>query len=365
MRYYVILVAISALVTFFATFFVRRIGTNFTRNELRRRDIHTKPVPRIGGIAMYFGAMAGVATSLLIPFFQTQWSDFRTFAAIGAAATLLCVFGVLDDIFNLDWMLKLAVQIISAAIVAVNGVQILSLPIGGLTVGSNRASLVLTILIIVAVINAINFIDGLDGLAAGVTLIGAIAFLVYSWRLLSDQYNYAIGASLIVSVLVGICIGFLPHNFYPAKIFMGDTGSQLLGFLLAVSVLLVTGRIDPESANTHALPAFTPLFIPFLVLILPLFDMVFAIIRRLIRGKSPFSPDRKHLHHRILDIGHTHRGTVLLLYLWAAVFAFGSYAYIFLSGKTATIVLLGISAVLLVATFAPKVMITDPFEQDE
>lgn len=312
---------------------------------------------------MIFGILVSLSVCRFIPFFYPDYGVDNKIYAIMLAALILGGIGLLDDIFNLDWMLKLAGQIISAVIVTMNGVQILSLPIGGITVGSNRVSMVVTVFIIVAVINAINFIDGLDGLAAGIILISAASFLLYTWRLMSNQHNYAISASLIAAVLIGICIGFLPHNINPAKIFMGDTGSQILGLMLSCSVLLVTGKIDPISANIHTMPAFMPILLPFLVCVLPLFDMTFAIIRRIINGKSPFDPDRKHLHHRILDLGHSHKGTVKLLWFWCTLFSFGSYLYIWFTGTMASIILLIATGIIIIATFAPKIFITPFFDE--
>jgi UDP-GlcNAc:undecaprenyl-phosphate GlcNAc-1-phosphate transferase len=362
MRFYLLVMLIASVVTFATCFPVRKIATKVTRNELRARDVHTTPTPRIGGISMLTGMLAALGVATFLPVFQNEYRSGFEIQSVMIAGAFLCIIGVLDDIFNLDWMLKLAAQIIAATFVTFNGVQILSLPIAGITIGSNRISMVLTVFIIVAVINAINFIDGLDGLAAGVTAIGASAFLYYSLRLLSEQYNYAASACLIAAALIGICIGFLPHNWNPAKIFMGDTGSQLLGFMLACSALLVTGKIDETSANIHSIPAFMPLILPFLVCMLPLLDMIMAIIRRIIAKKSPFSPDRKHLHHRLLDLGHSHLGTVLLLYFWAAIFAFGGLLYFVLSAMTATLILAVVVAIVLIGTFAPKIFLTPIFE---
>lgn len=365
MRFYLIAMLIAASVTFFATIIVIKFGQKYTRNELRSRDVHTKPIPRIGGLAMLCGVLASLAVCYFIPAFSLEYAESNKIQAIAVAVVILGLVGFLDDLINLDWMLKLSAQIVSAIIVVLNGVQILSLPISGLTVGSNRVSMVLTVIVIVAVVNAVNFIDGLDGLAAGIILTSSLSFLFYSWQLLSVQHNYAVGASLIAAILSGICLGFLPHNINPAKIFMGDTGSQILGLLLACSVLLVTGRIDPVSANIHSMPAFMPIIMPFLVCVLPLFDMCFAILRRLLSGKSPFSPDRKHLHHRLLDLGHSHRGTVALLWFWSALFSFGSFLYVWFSGTMATIIL-GIAAfIILVATFAPKLFIKPIFDDAE
>lgn len=186
------------------------------------------------------------------------------------AAFLIVVVGVLDDIWDLDWTIKLAAQLGVAALVAWQGVHILSLPIGGITVGSPTMSFLLTIFVIVLVMNAVNFIDGLDGLVAGVSLISNGVFLIYSYLLARETSpsNYFNLASLIAAVLVGACAGFLPFNWHRARLFMGDAGSMLVGLLMAVAGIAVTGQIDPgELGRSQLLPAFLPIMLPFAILL--------------------------------------------------------------------------------------------------
>jgi UDP-GlcNAc:undecaprenyl-phosphate GlcNAc-1-phosphate transferase len=184
-----------------------------------------------------------------------------------------------------------------------------------------------TVLIVVIAMNAVNFVDGLDGLAAGIIAIGGSAFFLYTYGLTQQTApdDYASLASLMLAVLVGVCIGFLPHNFFPSRIFMGDAGSMLIGLVMAGAAITVTGNVQPDvMTGAQALPAFIPLLLPVAVLMLPLLDMGLAVIRRLAAGKSPMAPDRMHLHHRMLALGHSHRRAVVILYVWTAVFAFGA-----------------------------------------
>jgi UDP-GlcNAc:undecaprenyl-phosphate GlcNAc-1-phosphate transferase len=213
------------------------------------------------------------------------------------------------------------------------GVQIISLPIAGLTIGSFGTSLVVTVFLTVLVMNAVNFIDGLDGLVSGVVFIGTAVFFVYSYLLAQETSpsNYFNLASLISAIVIGMCVGFLPLNWRPAKIFMGDSGAMLLGLLMATSALTVTGQIDPHMAGKEdLLPAFIPLILPLAILVLPLLDFTLAVLRRLRAGKSPFAADRQHIHHRLQDLGHSHVGSVLVFYIWTALISLSCLMFFFL-----------------------------------
>jgi UDP-GlcNAc:undecaprenyl-phosphate GlcNAc-1-phosphate transferase len=179
-------------------------------------------------------------------------------------------------------------------------------------------------LIVLVVINAVNFIDGMDGLAAGVVAISGIAFFAFAYLLAVDYgFSRAGAPSLITAVLIGICLGFLPHNLSPAKIFMGDSGSMLLGLLLSVSAITLTGQVDPNAISAEKLgPTLLPLLLPFAVLAIPFLDLLLAVSRRIKAGKSPFAPDNLHLHHRLLSAGNSTGQTVLIVYLWTATIAF-------------------------------------------
>ncbi|WP_333811724.1 MraY family glycosyltransferase [Timonella senegalensis] len=364
MRAYALVLLISALATFllipFARWLALRVGAV---TAVRKRDVHSIPTPRLGGAGMYLGMLVAFIFASQLPFLQkvfsvdlptcvTQGCDSAWAIVIGGG--LVCLLGIADDIWDLDWMTKLVGQILAAGFVAWQGVQLISIPIAGLTIGSPRLSLFLTVFVIVLVMNAVNFVDGLDGLAAGIVGIGGAGFFIYSY-LLTQQTNpgsYASVAITVLAALVGACIGFLPYNFHPAKIFMGDSGSMLLGFVISSAAILVTGQIDPSTITLGAtIPAFAPLLLPAAILVLPLLDMGLAVVRRLAAGKSPFAPDRLHIHHRLLTLGHSHRRAVLVMYTWSAVFAFGAVAlfvfqfrYVAVGGFIAILVMVVITA---------------------
>jgi UDP-GlcNAc:undecaprenyl-phosphate GlcNAc-1-phosphate transferase len=183
--------------------------------------------------------------------------------------------------------------------------------------------------------NAVNFIDGLDGLAAGVVGIAALAFFMYSY-IVSRSFvpaNVFSTATFISAALVGVCAGFLPHNFHPARLFMGDSGALTLGLLLSAATIALTGNVDPgQVSGNEVTAAFLPIIVPLAVLLLPLLDMVLAIVRRTRAGQRPWHADAMHLHHRMLRIGHGHRRAVLILYLWAAIVALGSVSFVIWDG---------------------------------
>ena len=255
--------------------------------------------------------------------------------AILGAATFISILGLLDDLYDLDWTLKLAGQFIAAGFMAWQGVQIVSLPIGGVTIASFGMSFVLSVFLTVLIMNAVNFIDGLDGLVAGVVLIGTTVFFVYTYLLAqrTDPTNYFNLGSMLSAIVMGMCLGFLPLNWHRAKIFMGDSGALLLGLLMTAGALSVTGQIDPATVNdSQAIPALLPLILPLAIIVVPLLDFTLAVVRRLRAGKSPFTADRKHLHHRLQDFGHGHLGTVLVFYSWTALISISCLLMFFMPG---------------------------------
>lgn len=332
MRVYVLVAAVAAVVTLLTVPLARWCALRWNAiTEPRARDVHVIPTPRLGGMAMCLGLAAAMVFASSTPFLAPSFAGAggQELWAVVLGATLVCALGVADDIWDLDWMAKLVGQVLAAGIVAWQGVQLITIPIGGLTIGSARLSLFATVLVIVVAMNAVNFVDGLDGLAAGVVAIGAAAFFLYTYLLTQDQNptDYSNRASLVIAALLGVAVGFLPYNAHPARIFMGDSGSMLLGLTLASGAIMVTGQIDPEKVSTgQRLPAFIPILLPLAVLVLPLLDMGLAVVRRTLAGKSPFAPDRMHLHHRLLALGHSHQRAVVIMYLWTAVFAFGAAA---------------------------------------
>jgi UDP-GlcNAc:undecaprenyl-phosphate GlcNAc-1-phosphate transferase len=329
-----VLAAVTAVVTFGLSIGVYRIALKYKLYpKIRERDVHTRPTPRLGGVAMFLGVLVAFGVAFLVtgqfPLLGVIFADPTPVFAILGAALLIVVIGVADDLWDLDWMTKLAGQFVAAGLIAWLGVQIYSLPIGGITVGSPLMSVVMTVFAIVLVMNAVNFIDGLDGLVAGVGLIANGVFLIYSYLLSRETspFNYFSLASVIAAILVGVCAGFLPLNWHPAKMFMGDAGALLVGLLMATSAIAVTGQLDTGTLDKlgrgDLLPAFIPIILPLAVLIVPLLDFGLAVFRRLRAGKSPFSADRKHLHHRLLDMGHSHLHAVLIFYAWTIVVSVG------------------------------------------
>jgi UDP-GlcNAc:undecaprenyl-phosphate GlcNAc-1-phosphate transferase len=248
-------------------------------------------------------------------------------------AGIVCLLGAIDDVRELDWLTKMGGQMIAAGIMAFSGVILYQLPIGGVTVLPQPIMVSLTVLAVLVSTNAVNFIDGLDGLAAGVVGVAATSFFVYSYGISRtfDPPNVFSSATFISAALVGCCLGFLPHNYHPARLFMGDSGALLLGLLLAAATISTTGNVTPSQVSANPVAATVlPLVVPLSIVLLPVLDVLLAVVRRTRRGERPWQPDKQHLHHRMLQIGHGHRRAVLLLWMWAAVASLGSVGFVFL-----------------------------------
>lgn len=355
MRVYLFIVLVAACATYLFTPIVRHLAIRLGAvGEVRKRDVHTIPTPRMGGLAMLCGFLTAMLFASRLDFLQGVFRQNHQAWIVMVGAILICLLGIADDVWDLDWMLKLAGQLLIAVFVAWGGLQIIALPIGSLVTASPTISIAITALLIVVSINAVNFVDGLDGLAAGIVAIGGIAFGIYSYILARTSPSYASMATLLDIAMVGICMGFLLHNWHPAKLFMGDSGSMLLGYLITCASIVMTGRLDPATVSTSIyLPAFMPVLLPILVLFLPVLDMMMAIVRRLRKGQSPMHPDRMHLHHRMLRIGHSVRGAVLILWGWAALIAFGSIMLLFFTPWHVFIVFAVAAVALTVATMSP------------
>ena len=327
MRVYLLLLVLAAAATYLLTPVVRRLAIRWGAiTAVRERDVHTQPTPRLGGMAMLGGLVVAMSMASRLPFLESVFDNPRPIIGIVGGAALVCLLGVADDIWDLDWLTKLMGQILAAGFLAWQGVLLFQMPLFGVTAWSSRVSIFVTVVSVVVAMNAVNFVDGLDGLAAGMLAIGGVAFLGYSYLLTtSTSESYASLGSMVLAVLVGVCLGFLPHNLFPARIFMGDSGAMLLGFVISAAGIVLTGQIDPAAVTAREqFPAFLPMVLPLAVLVLPLLDMVLAVVRRVGAGKSPFHPDSRHLHHRLLALGHSQRRAVGIMYLWTAVFAFGA-----------------------------------------
>ena len=332
MREYVLTLLVAAAVTYVLTPLVRRFAIAVgAMHAARDRDVHVVPTPLLGGFAMYAGLAAGLVVASQLPSLNSVFADTNMARGLLLAGGLVVVMGFVDDRWGMGVISKLAGQVAAGVILVWSGAEVTWLPAPhGTTLGlTSDQQIAVTILVVVITINAVNFIDGLDGLAAGIVGIGAAAFFAYYFTLthrlgLPDQA----GPALASAILAGICLGFLPHNYHPARIFMGDTGAMLIGLLLAYAPISSLASLDPGSLTNYAsgtainrFGAILPLLLPAAIMLIPYADLLMAVIRRARKGMSPFAPDRKHLHHRMLDIGHSHRTSVLIMYLWAALFA--------------------------------------------
>ncbi|MDO4665735.1 MAG: MraY family glycosyltransferase [Actinomycetaceae bacterium] len=358
MKVYVLIGLVAVAVTYLMTPIVRQAALAFKAyTPVRSRDVHSVPTPRLGGLAMLAGFTAAFVVASRIPYIRSQFDDPSSWSVL-VGAWAICALGFIDDLWDLVWWTKLAGQVLIAGGMAWGGVQLVSFPIFGLTVGSNRLSVAITILVVVACINAVNFVDGLDGLAAGCIAIGSCGFFVYTYMLvrLSNAQSYASLSASMVVMLIGVCVGFLPHNFHRATIFMGDTGAMLLGLLCAAVGVMVTGQVDPADLGTsQVLPALLPILLPLAVLLLPFTDMSLAVVRRLRAGHSPFHPDRMHLHHRLLNLGFSHAGAVLVLYMWTALISLGASSLLLFSPEKVAIVwVLGFIVLVIVTALTAR-----------
>jgi UDP-GlcNAc:undecaprenyl-phosphate GlcNAc-1-phosphate transferase len=365
-REYLLVGLTAAVVTFLLTGLVRVLAVRFGAVAWPRgRDVHVTPTPRWGGVAMYVGVLGGVAVATQLPALRLAFAYSSEVIGVIVAAGLLVLVGVLDDRFELDAITKLAGQTTASGVLVLFGVQwaVFWVPWGGgdksagsALVLSQEQGVVLTVLLTVALVNGMNFVDGLDGLAAGVGCIAAAATCLFSLGLLYKAGNdpNAYSPALIAALLSGACFGFLPHNFNPARIFMGDSGSMLIGVMLAAAATAASGRIPFASTDgKDVVGLMAPLIVLGAVVFVPLLDLLMAVVRRVRAGESPFSPDKMHLHHRLLKIGHSHRRAVLLIYLWSAVLAFGAVA-LAVTDDTG-LVLCGIGLGLLMAVLAAAV----------
>ncbi|MDT9680626.1 MraY family glycosyltransferase [Streptomyces sp. TRM76323] len=369
MRDYLLTLCITAAVTYLLTGPVRKFAIAVgAMPEIRARDVHREPTPRLGGIAMFFGLCAGLLVADHLDRLNSVFALSNEPRALLSGAALIWLIGVLDDKFEIDALIKLGGQMIAAGVMVMQGLTILWLPIPGIgTVGLTQwQGTLLTVALVVLTINAVNFVDGLDGLAAGMVCLAAAAFFLYAYRI---WFGYGIEAAapatLFAAVLMGMCLGFLPHNMHPARIFMGDSGSMLIGLVLAASAISITGQVDPDALKifegstrraTHAaLPVFIPLLLPLTIIAIPMADLVLAIVRRTWNGQSPFAADRGHLHHRLLEIGHSHSRAVLIMYFWSALIAFGTLTYsVHSASMWIMLPIVALSAVGLVLLLLPR-----------
>ncbi|HCD4226878.1 TPA: undecaprenyl/decaprenyl-phosphate alpha-N-acetylglucosaminyl 1-phosphate transferase [Corynebacterium striatum] len=336
LREIALVILVAATFTYLATGLVRSFLVRTGRvAEIRLRDSHSQPTPQMGGVAMFTGFAAAVFIAGQLPALTRGFMPVTPeMNAVLWAALAIVLVGVIDDLVELSAVVKLVGQLLAAGIMSGLGLTwtLLFIPLGdGTTVLLDQIQgTLLTTFFTVLLINAMNFVDGLDGLAAGLGLIAGAAILVFSLTVLHDQGG-AVSAyppAIIAAALVGICAGFLPHNFEPSRIFMGDSGSMLIGLLLAAASTSASGKINMSLYGTVDMVALaSPFIVVAAAVFIPVLDLVWAVIRRLSQGRSPFSADKAHIHHRLLSLGHTHRRTVLVLYLWVSAVAFGAVSF--------------------------------------
>jgi UDP-GlcNAc:undecaprenyl-phosphate/decaprenyl-phosphate GlcNAc-1-phosphate transferase len=361
---------IAYLVVFFACATTTFLSTPLIRKLVEKvgwidqpsdRKVHPAATPTMGGLAMYAGFLVGLLASRFLPFFsEMNRGSAEPLAAFVTCTAMVCL-GAIDDKRGTSALAKLTAQIFIAGLLILLGVQIVFfwLPGAGIVSVGSDLSVPLTILWVLVVANAVNLVDGLDGLAAGMVAIAAGAFFVYMVRTPSVFGDPATAvdpsaAALLLAITAGICVGFLPWNFYPAKIFMGDSGSMLLGMLVAIATISGIGRNPYEPSGGDLAAVAGTVLVPLLVLAVPFLDVVLAILRRTWRGQGIGHADKEHIHHRLLEIGHSHRQAVLLMYLWSALISGSALAVGLIDGRMVVAVILLGALVLFGVTALPR-----------
>lgn len=329
---------VTAAVTPLVIRFARRLGALDLPGGPRK--VHHVATPTLGGLAMLVGFFAAIGLAIGLggvinaSVFTSLFTATSEPLALILGALIIAAVGVADDLVGLAPTVKLAGQIVAALVVAMFGIQLTFFWIPGIpgvdvVALSQDQGVVATVIALVAMINAVNLIDGLDGLAAGVSMIAGGAFFLFATSSGLAGSATPTSAMLVAAAVVGIAGGLLVHNWHPARLFMGDTGAMLLGLLLGAAGVSFVGRTT--SPSDYDFYGAMPLLIPALVLAVPFLDTAFAVARRLLRGVPISLADRGHLHHRLLNMGHSHRRAVLIMYYWSAVAAFGSVMPVFLT----------------------------------
>ncbi len=315
----------AALVTFLATPVVRALANRLGWVAMpSARKVHTKPTPDVGGIAMFAGFLVAMFMAWRMDRFSALFDGNSEPLGIVLGAAVIIYIGVRDDVKEVSPPARILTTVLAGMILVWFGVTMFyfRVPFAGVLQLSSDWIPIVTVVWLLGMTQAINLIDGLDGLAAGIVAIGSTSFFIYSrhlsdLRLLSEPN----AGPLVAIITVGVCVGFLPFNANRASIFMGDGGAYLLGFLVAVSTSVVGGRADPVTQGFSGQTYFflAPLAIPLIILGVPIFDTVFAILRRVSRRQSFSTADKGHLHHRLINLGHGPRRAVAILWLWTAL----------------------------------------------
>jgi UDP-GlcNAc:undecaprenyl-phosphate/decaprenyl-phosphate GlcNAc-1-phosphate transferase len=354
---YLLVFFVACLTTFVLTPLVRRVSVRVGAiDQPSDRKVHPVATPTMGGFAIYGGVLAALGLSQLLPFFEDMNRASAEPRAALVTCTLMVILGAIDDKRGASPLAKFTSEVFIGGVLILLGVQLAYLwnPAAAETVllGPELA-VPLTILWVVLLANAVNLVDGLDGLAAGMVAIAAIAFFVYIFRA-DSEFGQASTGALFSAITAGACVGFLPWNLHPARIFMGDSGSLLLGMLLALATISGLGRNPYEPAGGDFASVVGTAAIPLLILAIPVLDVALAIVRRTWRGERIGRADKQHLHHRLLDIGHGHRQAVFLMYLWAALCAGSTLAVGLIDGRLAVGAILLLASLLFLATALPR-----------
>ena len=374
LNWYAVLLVVAAVSTWVLTFPARRIAVQIGYvAQPDDRKVHQRVTPQSGGVAMFLGMLVAWAVAASVPALDQLFRGSTEPLGLLLGAAAIFVVGLIDDFRDMSAPAKVAGQVLAASILYFTGVTWFQfkVPLAGFVLLSPEWTPLLTALWVIAITNAVNLIDGLDGLAAGVVAIASGALAVYGLHLqhLGNLPADNIGP-LIAVVTCGICLGFLPHNFHPAKIFMGDGGALLLGLLMAASTMLIGGRsagtvggVAARSGQTYFF--FAPLFIPFFILGVPLLDMAFAFVRRTVRGTGFHTPDKDHIHHRLLRLGHGHRRSVLILWAWTALLS-GFILFPLFVKRVNAFIPFGVAAlgIALYTLFHPTLRRQEPEEPD-
>ena len=365
---YLIVGGTAALVTFvlipIVIWLSPRMGAVVAPDE---RRVHTRPTPTAGGAAMIVGVVAAAVVAFVHPEFEDVVAARTELLGVVVAAFVMWSVGFVDDIREITAPAKMAGMVLAGSLLSLTGVSILvfRVPFFDVLFLSTDWSFFVTVLWVVGMANIVNFIDGLDGLAAGIVAIASGTFLLYALRLGNeDVLDPANPGALWAVITLGVCIGFLPHNVHPARIFMGDGGALLLGLLMAASTMSVGGRATAEFSG-QSFFFFAPIFIPLVILGVPVLDTIWAVLRRTVRGRSFATADKEHLHHRLMNLGHGHRRAVLILWAWTALLSV-FVLYPTYTGEGDAIVPIGILALALglFSVLHPRVRPTPPGPAD-
>ena len=361
MREYLLVFLVAGVASYLLCVFARELAIRSGAvARVRDRDVHATPIPYFGGVAMLGGLGAGLLVARHLPFLSTsQPFVFHDSGIVLIAGAMICAVGVVDDLIELDALTKLGGQLVAAGFMVLNDVRLWSIKLPGVgqLVLDPTQGVLLTMLLVVSTMNAVNFVAGLDGLAGGVVLIGAVAFFLFSYKLAdANGETLAITAAMLCAAMGGACAGFLPHNFFPARIFMGDSGSMLLGLVLSGSALTLTGQfastvVKSGTGGDGSFAMLLPILLPVSILIVPLSDLVMAVVRRTRRGQAFYQPDKEHLHHRLLEFGHSQRRAVVIMWMWSGLIGVGAVVISLYTGP-ASVIGVGVAGVVtLLLTF--------------